>query len=338
MTTSSSTIPFVIVDVFSRTPYKGNPLAIVDATSHPDLATTQMQLLARQFNLSETTFFFPPSSPGNKASYKLRSFLPDGREVFGVGHNILGVWWYLAHVGLLDFHSAVKDGDGWCLKQELGGTIGDVKITHRGGRFQVAIRQAPPLSHGFHPDAAALANSLGIAAEEIGFANGDGGRRLTPQIMSTSTTHHLLIPVASVDALNRVNMRRDKILKQLALVDERVYGAYVFTPMSGANGVPAFQARFFSPGMSGEDPATGSAAGPLSAYMYRHGGLNVDSEGKAKILVRQGLKVGRECVIEVVLSVNAEGRENKRLEVDIVGGGVTVSEGKTLIPNADLIF
>jgi PhzF family phenazine biosynthesis protein len=73
-----ATAPFAVVDVFSSTAFKGNPLAIVDNTRDV-LSTAQLQLLARQFNLSETTFYSPPTVPN--ATYQLRSFLPDGKEV-----------------------------------------------------------------------------------------------------------------------------------------------------------------------------------------------------------------------------------------------------------------
>src|SRR5687768_1175737 len=94
-----ASIRFSIVDVFSTTAFKGNPLAVVDNMSS-SLTDTQMKLIARQFNLSETTFVSPPSKA--KAKFQLRSFLPNGEEVFGQGHNSLGAWWWLAHHGFLN--------------------------------------------------------------------------------------------------------------------------------------------------------------------------------------------------------------------------------------------
>lgn len=341
-----SALPFTIVDVFSTTPFKGNPLAVVDARDH-NLSETQMKLLTRQFNLSETTFFFRPSPAAPRANYRLRSFLPDGKEVFGAGHNILGVWWQLANTGLLDFSTAQKgeENDGkqdFIFHQELGGEVMPLRVakpTAGGSQFTVAIRQASPKAHATHPDPAALAASLGLSADDIGFTAYGSAPVLPPQVMSTSTTRHLLVPVSSVAALNRATVQRDKLLEQLRLVDDKSYGLYLFAPVSAASAgdVPTLQARFFSPGMSGEDPATGSAAGPLAAYLRNHGVLRLDGRGRGRIVVCQGLMVGRECVIDVQISVSQGGNEEV-VEVDIVGSGAQVAQGEILVPGSDGVF
>ncbi|KAK0721266.1 hypothetical protein B0T21DRAFT_49799 [Apiosordaria backusii] len=352
-----TSVPFTIVDVFSTIPFKGNPLAVVDArpssaTAPPVLSETAMKLLARQFNLSETTFFLPPTNPSSAAQYRLRSFLPDGREVFGAGHNILGAWWHLASAGLLDLPRAptAESGDGdddddeFVFHQELGPDVIPVRIVRRRRRgsadwtFRVSMRQAPPRSHATHPDPAALAESVGLAAGDIGLAiGGDDARLLPPQVMSTSTTHHLLVPVASVEALGRVAVQKGRLLEELRRADQRAYGLFLFTPAppgsrGGGSGLE-FQARFFSPGMSGEDPATGSAAGPLAAYLYEHGVLGVDEKGAGRIVVHQGQKVGRECVIEVEIVA-----KDGAIEVNIVGSGVEVARGSMLVPAATTTF
>ncbi|RBQ83202.1 hypothetical protein VDGD_05593 [Verticillium dahliae] len=294
-----ASLQFTIADIFSQTPYQGNPLAIVDTTSQV-LTTTQQQLITRQFNLSETSFILPATE--GKADYRLRSFLPDGREVYGAGHNILGVWWYLAESGLLNFTSANlsqthKDGsETFLFHQELGGEVIALKIRH------------------------------------IGFTAGNSGSLLPPQVTSTSTTHHLLVPLASVEALNKAVVQKDKLLEQLALVDKRAYGLFLFT-RKGAN---KYEARFFSPGMSGEDPATGSAAGPLSVYLHEHGELEL-VDGAAHIEVHQGLRVGRRCLIKVALSLEKSEGEDIR-QVDLIGGGVTIAEGRISVPGESIAF
>jgi PhzF family phenazine biosynthesis protein len=324
-------LSYWIIDVFSTTAYKGNPLAIVDNTN-ADLTTTQMKLITRQFNLSETTFFSKPSKPN--ATYRLRSFLPDGREVFGAGHNILGVWWFLASSGRLDLvapQTVQEDGtEEHTVWQELGTDVLPVKILKKGSEFSVALRQAPPKAHGIHPDAASLGASFGASASQIGVTV--EGVQLQPQVMSTSTTHHLLVPVSSLDVLDKVSVQRDQLLEQLALVDKRAYGLFLFTPVGVAGRRPSFHARFFSPGMSGEDPATGSAAGPFSAYLYGSGALPV-AGGSAEIEVHQGLRVGRHCVIRVRIQTDGD-----ELAVDIIGGGVEVASGKIGAPSQELEF
>ncbi|KAG7150569.1 Trans-2 like protein [Verticillium longisporum] len=155
---------------------------------------------------------------------------------------------------------------------------------------------------------------------------------LPPQVTSTSTTHHLLVPLASVEALNKAVVQKDKLLEQLALVDKRAYGLFLFTRV-GAN---KYEARFFSPGMSGEDPATGSAAGPLSVYLHEHGELEL-VDGAAHIEVHQGLRVGRRCLIKVALSLEKSEGEDIR-QVDLIGGGVTIAEGRISVPGESIAF
>lgn len=323
-----SLVPFYVVDVFSRKAYHGNPLAIVDNMS-AKLSLSQMKLIARQFNLSETTFFEKPT--GQKASYRLRSFYPDGTEVFGSGHNILGVWWFLAQTGRLDWESAdTGTAEKYTFHQELGQNVSPVYIERKKDEkdqdhIVVAIRQHPPGFHGKHPDANALAASVGLEPTDIGIVC--AGETLQPQMMSTSTTRHLMVPVATVDALNRVSVERDELARQLALVDDSSYGIYFFTKIEGEN---VYQARFFSTGMSAEDPATGSAAGPLSAYLYRHGHLRT-TDGRGTMTVRQGLMVGRDCLIEVTIVADGDS-----LEVEIIGSGAHVMSGSLTAPSPEV--
>ncbi|KAJ3481471.1 hypothetical protein NLG97_g7813 [Lecanicillium saksenae] len=327
--TTPDCLAFAIVDVFSKTSYKGNPLPIVDNTK-ANLSLTQMKLIARQFNLSETTFYSNPKHANFDIS--LRSFLPDGKEVFGAGHNILGAWWYLAYAGKLDFTKPMKEHpDGtqeFEFQQELGGNISPVKILRKandGGdaEFTVVLRQSPPRAHDQHPDISALAESVGLSSTDIGLSS-HSSAFLIPQVMSTSTTRHLMVPVRSVSALNGARVEREKLLKQLALVDDKAYGIYLFAKDSEAER-NQYQARFFSPGMSGEDPATGSAAGPLAKYLFDNGYLDED-QGQCRIKVRQGLQLGRECIIDVVLSQQNSGT-GLLTEVDIMGSGVQVMSG-----------
>jgi trans-2,3-dihydro-3-hydroxyanthranilate isomerase len=93
-----ATVKFLVVNVFSKTAYQGNPLAVVDDRDKA-LTISQMQLIARQFNLLETTFV-NSSTPSN-VKYRLRSFLPNGREVFSAGYNSLRAIWWIARNGLV---------------------------------------------------------------------------------------------------------------------------------------------------------------------------------------------------------------------------------------------
>jgi PhzF family phenazine biosynthesis protein len=242
---------------------------------------------------------------------------------------------------LLEFkpEKAVSKDDGseeFVFHQLLGGIVSPVKILRKSSsgenpiQYSVSITQATPKAHGQHPEPAMLAESIGLSPNDIGLAttgSSESKTCLVPRVMSTSTTHHLLVPIASIEALERASVQRDRLIQQLLLADEHAYGLYLFARdhLKGSQG-NTYQARFFSPGMSGEDPATGSAAGPMSAFLHSEGHLQtVDS--KASIEVWQGLQVGRECVLHVDLIVD----DGKQYIVDIVGRGVQVSEGRILI-------
>ncbi|KAK2807934.1 hypothetical protein FQN50_005176 [Emmonsiellopsis sp. PD_5] len=331
-----ATLPFSIVDVFTRTPYKGNPLAVVNDLSGT-LSTTQMQLITRQFNLSETTFVNPPTLAN--AAYRLRSFLPDGKEIYGAGHNSLGALWWLAKHGHLDSIES-KDGEV-TFNQEMGANATPVAVTKgEDDELAVTLRQVPPKVHGVHSNPASLAQTLGIDVADIGFEFG-GKTIKDAQVASTSQTHHLFVPVASEAVLNGISMKdREKLLAEILSVDSRGYGIYLFTPSPIQNlkaGASSFQARFFSPGMSGEDPATGSAAGPLAAYLYHAGVLPVAPSEKAQISVLQGLCVGRACLITVGVELAEDGAAGG-IDVGISGGGVEVMTGEVVVPGQDVEF
>ena len=325
-------VPYAIVDVFSSTAYKGNPLAVVDNAS-ADLSTEQMKLITRQFNLSETTFFSPTQDAS--ADFALRSFLPDGREVFGAGHNILGVWWHLANSGLLDLKNAQNPEaeesgtDTFNFRQFLGGEVSNVKVVRKQDSLSISLRQSPPGLGNKHPDPVALAAAIQLTPDDIGLPEAPN---MQPQVASTSTTRHLHVPLRSIEALNRAVVQRDKLLEQLKLVDEKSYGLYLFTSVPGEK--KRYQARFFSPGMSVEDPATGSAAGPLSALLYDNNLLDVEG-GVGRIHVFQGLQVGRDCEISVALNVQKhDGKDS--LEVDLEGTGAEVATGDMRIPGVNI--
>ena len=108
---SGSDLRFYLVDVFTTEPLNGNPLAVV--VGGQNLSLQVMQRIAREFNQSETTFILAPTR--GDANWRLRSFTPKGAEVFGVGHNALGAWWWLAESGRLKYRSGRK-----AFVQEIG--------------------------------------------------------------------------------------------------------------------------------------------------------------------------------------------------------------------------
>ncbi|MFE7505905.1 PhzF family phenazine biosynthesis protein [Promicromonospora sp. NPDC057488] len=285
-------VPFYWVDVFAATPLTGNPLALVpDADALPEAT---MQAVAREFNQSETTFLVRPDRPG--PDHRLRSFTPAGVEVFGAGHNAMGAWIWLALAGRLD-----PDRDRFV--QQIGDDLLDVRVTRPASGVEVSMVQSPPRFLGRVEDRAALAAVLGLNPEDIGADR-------VAEVASTGA-EHLLVPVRDVAAVDAA--QPDTAGLRALLADAGAEGCYLYTTDAAA-GLSAY-ARFFNPTVGiAEDPATGTAAGPLAAVLTRDG-LVADP---ARIVVEQGRGLGRPSRIEL--------RVDGPL-VTITGSGVVTAEG-----------
>lgn len=239
------TRPFAQVDVFTATPYRGNPLAVVLDGS--DLSTEQMQHFTNWTNLSECTFLLPPTQAG--ADYRVRIFCP-GRELPFAGHPTLGT----AHTWL----AAGGRPQGEHVVQECG--VGLVKIRRDGTQLAFA---APPLRRAGaldEADVALIARGLGVAREDIvahsWCDNGPGWRgvmlRSAEQVLALKPDAAVL---AGLD---------------IGVVGPR--GKVGVVGASDADGI-AFEVRAFFPGNNGltEDPVTGSLNAALAQWLIGAG-------------------------------------------------------------------
>ncbi|MCF3961218.1 PhzF family phenazine biosynthesis protein [Streptomyces fuscigenes] len=287
-------ISFAVVDVFASRPLTGNPLALVpDAEGLPD---DVMRAVAREFNQSETTFLLPPALPG--ADRRLRSFTPTGEEVGGAGHNSLGAWLWLAESG------AVGPGGH---TQEIGGRVLPVRVGRTpGGQARVSLSQAAPRFGATVFDPAALASALGLVDSDL-----EGG---PAQVVDTGAGH-LMVPVRDRAAVDRAQPDAQRLTAVVRAAGGE--GVYVFSVEEAPDGAAAY-ARFFNPAMGiREDPATGTAAGPLAALLVER---ELSPEGTLHI--EQGHALGRPSR----LSVTVAGPE-----VTLSGTGLTVAEGTLLL-------
>jgi trans-2,3-dihydro-3-hydroxyanthranilate isomerase len=311
MTPARGTIPFCFVDVFASRPLTGNPLSLIpDADG---LAESQMQAIAREFNQSETTFVLRPSvrsgsghsGSGPGATWRLRSFTPIGAEVFGAGHNALGAWLWLAAAGRVTVGPA--GGSGGRLTQEIGDEVLPVEVS-RGddGVVSVTMDQSAPEFGGVAADRAELAAALGLTAAD-----------LVPdqpaQVVSTGAGH-LLVPLrdrAAVDRSRPVTERLAAVLRQAG-----GEGCYLYSRDPVDPGDAVAYTRFFNPTMGiAEDPATGTAAGPLVARLVAEGQVAPDGR---PVIVEQGFALGRPSRIRVSVA-------GPRVRVG--GSGLVVAEG-----------
>jgi trans-2,3-dihydro-3-hydroxyanthranilate isomerase len=289
-------VPFSLVDVFAERPLTGNPLAVV--ADADDVEERLMRAIAREFNQSETTFVVAPTRA--EAAWRLRSFTPAGVEVGGAGHNALGAWWWLAAAGRLE----LEDG-GAALVQELGGRVLPVEVIGADGRPRaIAMDQERPVLGRRVDDPSELSASLRLA-------NGDLGSDLPTQVVSTGAPH-LLVQARDRDSVDRAAPDVARLAAALAAAGGE--GCYVYS-LDPVNPGSAAYARFFNPTVGiAEDPATGTAAGPLACHLVAHG---VVGDGST-VLIEQGHALGRPSRIEI--RVDGE-------RVTIAGAAIVTAEG-----------
>jgi PhzF family phenazine biosynthesis protein len=286
-----------LVDVFADTPFSGNPLAVVDGAD--DLSEEQMRRIAGEFNQAETTFLLKST----RADWRLRSFTTAGAEVSGAGHNALGAWLWLAELGKLGALDQPRT-----FHQELGADVLPIVLERVDGRIHGRMRQSP--LHLLPPltDVAPLAAALGLTVEDILM-------NPPPRPANTGATH-LLVRVRDASTVDRATPAHQALLPVLREAGAEGCYVYAHDPQ-----VPdSAYARFFNPTVGlWEDAATGTAAGPLAAYLGRENLLR-----EAKLVIEQGVKMGRRSLINVRLAPDPE----------LSGAGLIVLRGTLANPNA----
>jgi len=288
--------PFSFVDVFADEPLRGNSLAVVDRAD--DLSDTTMRAIAREFNQSETTFVLTPTDP--TAAVRLRSFTAAGSEVFGAGHNALGAWiWLLeSEPERVAAHSE--------LTQQIGPDVLPVEASRStDGRLLVTMSQSAPVFGERVADRHSLAHALGL--DVSAFVSDD-----TAQVVSTGAAH-LMVRVADRRAVDAAKPLPDDLAALLARAGGE--GCYVYSLDPIAPSSVAY-ARFVNPTMGiTEDPATGTAAGPLAALLVTRGHV---ADGKESV-IEQGYSMGRPSRIRV----STDGPS-----IRISGSGLVVASGE----------
>jgi len=263
---TSSGLAYRVVDVFTDRAFTGNPLAVV--LDGDDLTTAQMQSIAREFNLSETTF--PTAARSSEATYRLRIFTPTTELPFA-GHPSIGSAWVMRDAG------RVSDGR---IIQECGAGLLPVDIS---GDSATLTGGTPQLGDAVEPDETLAA--LGLSRADLA---GDPLRWA-----GCGLTFGFLHVVP--DAVARV----DVDINRLGRIDGIEGGVSVF---SFADGVA--HARVFAGGVGvAEDPATGSAGLGLGIWLVATGRAAAD--GETSYVVEQGLEMGRPSRLECM--VRAEG-------------------------------
>jgi PhzF family phenazine biosynthesis protein len=291
-------MPFYVVDVFASQPLSGSPLPLLPAADGLDQA--QLAAVAREFSQPETSFLLRPSLPG--ATVRIRSFTPAGAEVGGAGHNALGAWVWLEAAGRL--------GPGGSLAQEIGGRVLPVEVIRPPGQPAVIwMDQSPPQFGATVADRPALAAGLGLTEQDLAADE-------PAQVVSTGAAH-LMVPARDRAAVDKA--APDPARLRALLHQAGGEGCYLYSRDPAAADAVAY-ARFFNPTMGiAEDPATGSAAGPLAARLAAAGEI----PRQAIVVIEQGHALGRPSRILVEVS-------GSRIRVG--GSGLVVAEGTLTLP------
>jgi trans-2,3-dihydro-3-hydroxyanthranilate isomerase len=308
---------FIQVDVFTDKPFGGNPLAVFPEAE--GLSGGEMQRLAREMNLSETTFVLPPQATG--ADFRVRIFTP-AKELPFAGHPVVGTHWVLAHLGRVDLHEPVTQ-----VRFELGVGVLPADLHVAGGRVErVVMTQGRPtfLTVLDATQVAELAEGLGLSPEAI------GETELPVQVVSTGVPQ-MMVPVRSlaevqaldagqlnIAALNRAcRAAGTECVMVFALQTERPESTVHVRMFAPLLGVP-------------EDPATGSANGALGAYLVQHVSTSPPlrqvvpiAEPTTCLVSEQGAEIGR--LSTLYIEVDSKGQEISAVRVG--GQVVLVAEG-----------
>ena len=296
---------FVQVDVFTDRVFGGNPLAVFfDARGLDDAL---MQQIAREMNLSETVFLFPPSRPGCVAA--LRIFTP-AREVPFAGHPTVGTAWVLAAHGMAPAGAARFD---------LEEKIGPVPVELEGSPSRPGFIW---MTHGPATFDAELGNRDAVG-RALGLTEADlwPGAPIQP---GSTGNKFLLVPLRDRSTVDRAALDVRLLLDIMG--DGPRFGVFVFAPDPDPTAGRVY-ARMFGPHSSGipEDPATGSASGPLGAYLVLNG--LVRKGASVSIVSEQGTKMGRQSFLHIRLAMQAEAIT----EIRVGGSVVPVLEGELRI-------
>ncbi len=290
---------FEQVDVFTDKRFAGNPLAVF--TDAAGLTPEQMQLIAREMNLSETTFILPAKRPDCVAYYHI--FTP-ARELPFAGHPTIGTAFVLAREG------RVPDGNT-PFKLETG--VGAVTVRREGeARNPKALFfTSPEVVFGrTYEDRARVAESLALRESDL--------LPEAPVQQVGCPVFHLHVGVKTPQLVDAVSMNGPML--ERVLDDGATDAVYIFAPA----GPGRFYARLLGFERVGivEDPATGSAASPHGAYAVRYG--LVAGGDDISISIEQGTKMGRQSFLSVRVLRNGQAVRS----IEVGGSAVPVLTGE----------
>jgi trans-2,3-dihydro-3-hydroxyanthranilate isomerase len=295
---SPTALEYHLVDVFTETALQGNGLAVVFDTV--GLSTERMQAIAREFNLSETTFIQRRDAAiESDEGVRVRIFTTQEELPFA-GHPTLGT------ASVLKLHAPdvlVENTIRLALK------VGSVPVRFSSDALFGEMTQRDP-EFLDQLDSAEVAHLCGLRLEDLHAA-------VQPQVVSTGTAF-AIVALCSHEPLARLRVDQERATQYLRAHGGRWF--YVMGPTGGSS--PAWRARMQFYG--GEDPATGSAAGCAISYLVRHNLV----ASRLKIHVQQGVEIGRTSDLFLAATL-IDGRVS---DVRVAGSTVPVAKGTIFLP------
>jgi len=292
-------LDYILLDVFTQTPFRGNPLAVVPEAE--GLTEAQMQTIAGEFNLSETVFFLPPQDP--KAAIRARIFTPR-RELPFAGHPTVGAACVLRSRMSLPPEFSIEEGVG----------LVPIQCSVDASGSERAWLTTPPVSFFEELERTFCARLLGLNEEDLDTA-------AAPQFISAGSPF-LCICLASPEAVDRAALQQQYLSQALGSVNS--VGTFLFASKQ-RDSKENFDvyARMFAPQTGiAEDPATGGATGPLAAYMMKYGLL--PNTQPAKFVSEQGAKMGRQSLLFVRTDPRAG-------TIEVGGNAVIIGKGSLFL-------
>ncbi len=298
---AASIVRFRQVDAFTRKPFTGNPAGVVSDAEH--LNATDMQNIAREINVSETVFILPPDS--EKSDLKLRWFTPT-QEVDLCGHATIAAFHVLAEEG--KFGLQVNEPQSFLVETRVGVLTVDVEWFDL--RPYIKLTIPPPQFFPYPGDIRYLCGALGLADIEL-------SQKVKPQITGNGLCY---VPVRNLESLETLEPNQHLLRK----LNERhdLNGFAVVTTDTG-DLEEDWVMRFFAPSLGIiEDPVTGTANGPMAAFLWENGFLDRNKK-HFSFRALQGDNINRPGIVHVSMMI----KDGKVSMIQIAGEAVSVIDG-----------
>jgi trans-2,3-dihydro-3-hydroxyanthranilate isomerase len=297
-------LSYLHLDVFTANRFEGNQLAVFPDPGR--LSTAQMQKIAQEMNFSETTFIYPAQGGGDA---HMRIFTP-GTELPIAGHPTIGSTFALAHVGRI-----ATGHERFVFELGVGPTPVSLEWK-KGGLWFAWMTQPLPSFGGQMSDREAVASACGLTPADL--------LDDAPIEEVSCGVPYLILALKTRRAVDAVAIDRRALAQCYRAAGLQELAVYVFTPEHG--GDETVYSRMLAPSFGiAEDPATGSACGPLGSYLLHHG---LVTPAVARSMVSsQGVAMGRPSRIHISI----DSKDEMITSVRVGGQAVLAGRGELIV-------